>query len=134
MGRDTHPLPMTIQEQPCPFLSSGILSAWWFSLRSNQGNIGTVIFHLLGPFDPIWGLFVSSENTIPIAYIYPLECFFFFSVRDQIRVVSSVVISYHHQISQPTLYFCSYKITSLACCITITCSEATLCLSWVLGC
>lgn len=36
-------------------------------------------------------------------------------------MVSSVVISYRHQISQPTLYCYSYKITSLLCCITITC-------------
>lgn len=99
--------------------------------------MGAVIFHLLGPFDPIWGLFVLSEKYYPycIHLSYrALFIFYFFSARDQIRVVSCVVISYHHHISQHTLYFCSYKIPSLLYCIMITCSEATICLSWTLGC
>lgn len=125
----------TSHYNPSCFLSYGMLSAWLFGLRSNQSNIGSVIFHFLGPFDPIWGFFVSSEKFG--SYWIHLSCrvlFYFFSVRDQIRVVSSAVISYHHQISQPTLYFCSYKITSLLCYIPITFSKAAICLSWVLGC
>ena len=52
----------TSHYNPSFFLSYGMLSAWSFGLRSNQSNIGSVIFHFLGPFDPIWGFFVSSEK------------------------------------------------------------------------
>lgn len=64
----------------------------------------------VGPLIPFGVYLFQVKNTSPIAYIYPVEYFFlFFSIRDQIRVVSSVVISYHQQTSQPTLYVCSYK-------------------------
>lgn len=104
------PFPYQSKNGPTVLLALGCYQHGSFAWDQIRATLELSFFIYYGPFDPIWGLFVSSEK-------YELNCihlscrvlFLFFSIRDQIKVVSSVVISYHQQTSQPTLYVCSYK-------------------------
>ena len=79
MGSGTHPLPIIIQEQPYLLLKlwNVISMVIWLEVKSRQHRNCHVSFS--GPFDPIWGFFVSSEKFD--SYWIHLSCrvlFYFF--------------------------------------------------------
>lgn len=111
MGHGTSLLPQHLKNSltlpQSPRLLSGDSLAW----DQIRGEKGIVIFHFLGSFDPIWGLFFSEWKCKPCCILLSFQvfCYSYFPPVRSNRSLKWHAISYRYQIhSLPTLQFSYY--------------------------